>query len=341
MAILNTYFEDLITDIEPNKKIKTYAPEAHIPVRDFLQKDIEFKDFFVNSFLYGSYKRHTAVGDIDDIDIAIITNFDPNNQLHTPVEVLKKLKKALNNYYEIEDNTEFQRKSIKVKQALPDISGVDISLDLIPAIAPSGENEVLLVPDRELKKWVQSNPKGHLDYTTKLNDNGEDGEGKYVRLVKLMKWWWKYQSEARWPGKNHKPKGFWIECLTGINFNSQQENWADHFITILEGVVNAYGNTTFVPQLPDPGLPGESIKTAMTLEEFQDFMKVVKESLEIAKLAYADTSIVSSSIKWQKLFGGKFPAVEKDIYSNPTDGSGQSGFTPRTLPSTLSGSRYA
>ncbi len=312
MAILNPCFEELISAIEPDKEIKEYAQEAHAPVRDYLKQDPDFKDFFINSFLYGSYKRSTAVGDIEDIDIAVITNFDPNDQSHTPSEVLRRLKKALNNYYEIEDNTEYQRKSIKVKDALPENQETEISLDVIPAIAPNGEDDVLLVPDRELRKWVSSHPKAHLDYATNLNKENNSG-GRYIPLVKLMKWWWKYQSEQTWPQKKHKPKGFWVECLTGLCFDPSKEDWAEHFIFVLENILAKYGDYSMVPDLPDPGLSGSSIKTSMTAKEYQEFIEIVESNLREARRAYADTNKLTSSVLWQKVFGKNFPLAEDDI----------------------------
>lgn len=309
MASLNSSFEELLGKIEPNGKIQQYAQKAHVSLTDHLKSDREFGEFVENSFLYGSYKRHTAVGDIEDIDICLITNFKNNDSSLKPIEVLKNLKASISNFYELENNTEIQRKSVKVKDALPDNPSVEISLDVLPAIAPYGEDGVLLVPDKELETWVKSDPKAHLAYATNLN-SPENSSGRYIPLVKLMKWWWKYQKEERWPGEKHKPKGFWVECLTGLFFSPNKENWGESFIAVLEGIENSYGNASDVPALPDPGLPGESIKTKMTYEDFQDFIEVVKNSLDLARHAYSENDSFLSSKLWQSIFGDKFPLSE-------------------------------
>ena len=84
MPTLNTSFKTFLSNIEPNPETKKYAQEAHKPVREYLKNDEVFGEFFVDSFLYGSYARNTAVGDIKDVDIVVVTNFDPKNSEHTP-----------------------------------------------------------------------------------------------------------------------------------------------------------------------------------------------------------------------------------------------------------------
>ena len=163
MAKLPTAFTTLLSNIEPESKYKKYAQDAHEPVRNYLEQDDIFGEFMDSSFLYGSYRRSTAVGNIKDIDIALITRFDPNSEDHTPKKVLSMLKSALNKYYKEEfnenNNTEYQRKSILVKTPLPEDPEIEMTLDILPAIAPNGSEEVLLVPDRELSTWVESHPK--------------------------------------------------------------------------------------------------------------------------------------------------------------------------------------
>jgi tRNA nucleotidyltransferase (CCA-adding enzyme) len=99
MSKQNDLFDQFLSNIEPDTEAINYAQKAHQPVRDFLEKDMEFGPYFVDSFLYGSYKRHTAVGDIKDIDIVILTSFDPNSDEGTPQNVLRQLKSALARYY--------------------------------------------------------------------------------------------------------------------------------------------------------------------------------------------------------------------------------------------------
>ncbi len=240
MAELGNQFDVFLSNIEPDTEVIGYAQDAHIPVRDYLKNDPIFKDFFVESFLYGSYKRHTAVGTIKDIDIVVLTKFDPENPDDNPRSVLRKLKAALARYYDDPENPQYQRRSIRIDEPLPDVPETEMTLDIIPAVEISGSDNPLKVPDRELNSWIWSHPKGHLKYSSELNDE-EHGNGKYIPAVKMMKWWWKYQCMIRQPDvERPKPKGFWIECLTAENFDASQEGWADIFIGILQGISDKY-----------------------------------------------------------------------------------------------------
>jgi tRNA nucleotidyltransferase (CCA-adding enzyme) len=144
MAKLNDQFAEFLSNIEPDEDAIKYAQKAHQPVRKHLEEDDDFGEFFEDSFLYGSYARHTAIGEIKDIDIVVLTNFDPNNEDYSPTKVLKKLKTALNKFYKDADNTEYQRKSVKVKDPLPNYPNVYMTLDIIPAIAIDGVDNPLL-----------------------------------------------------------------------------------------------------------------------------------------------------------------------------------------------------
>lgn len=308
MAKLNEQFNEFLSNIEPDEDAIKYAQKAHQPIREHLEEDEDFGEFFEGSFLYGSYARHTATDEIKDIDIVVLTNFDPNNEDYSPKKVLRKLKKALNKYYEDSDNTEYQRKSIRVKDPLPDYPDVFMTLDIIPAIAADGDDEPLLVPDIETDTWVKSHPKGHMDYTTELNDENHC-DGYFVPLVKMMKHWWSYKKTK----KNAKPKGFWLEVLIGNVVNYSEDSYADYFISTLENISERYKNYEqfiTVPELDDPGLEGEIIKTSMTIEEFKSFVDEVKDSLEKAKLARDENDPAKSSKKWNKILGEEFPIIE-------------------------------
>lgn len=307
MAKLEAQFREFLHNIEPTSEVVGYAQEAHEPVRKCLEEEDDFKQYVISSFLYGSYKRHTAVGNIKDVDIVILTNFDPSSEEHTPHKVLRKLKAALARCYEDPENPEYQRRSIRINDPLPMHPEVEMTLDIIPAVAEGGDDEPLLVPDREQRKWIRTHPKGHIQQANDLNAYAYS-RGRYVPLVKIMKWWWKYQCELEQPEvERPKPKGFWVECLTGENFDPQQQYWADHFITVLQSVAAKYRDANQVPELQDPGLPDEVIRTSMTLSEFQVFMSIVGNSLHLAKAAESETDKLKSSELWRELFGEKFP----------------------------------
>jgi hypothetical protein len=312
MTKLNALFDKFLQNIEPDEKMVRYAHSAHDPIRTFLEEDGDFGQYVEDTFLYGSYKRHTAVGDIKDVDIVVLTNFDTESEDYAPQKVLRKLKSALARHYGDPKNQEYQRRSIRVNDPLPDNKDVEMTLDVIPAVATDGNDNPLLVPDRDVKKWILSHPKGHLEHTTELNKD-QNSKGRFVPLVKIMKWWWKYQCEIRQPDvERPKPKGFWVEVLTGENFDASKHDWIDHFIATLESISEKYSDVEDVPELPDPGLSEETVRTSMTLDEFQVFMEAVNESLEQAKEARSENNDLRSSEIYKDIFGDEFPLFDKE-----------------------------
>lgn len=308
MATLNQLFETFLSNINPDPKAVTYARHAHEPVRECLESQDEFKELVESSFLYGSYKRHTAVGDIKDVDIVILTNYDLTDEVNTPQRVLSQLKEALGRCYDDPENPQYQRRSIRIDDPLPQYEDVFMTLDIIPAVVQTDLDSPLLVPDRETRQWVPSHPKGHLRHTSKLN---KARDGKLVPLVKMMKWWWQYQCEVRQPDvERPKPKGFWVECLTGEMFEAAKPTWADCFIIVLENIVETYGDDQEVPLLDDPGVQGEKIKTKMTMAEFEVFLVAVEESLLLARKARDTDDLTEASEQWRDIFGNEFPLYD-------------------------------
>lgn len=308
MAKLNELFEEFRSSINPNQAAVNYAISAHKPVRECLENEDVFKQYVEGTFLYGSYKRHTAVGDIKDVDIVVLTNFDIEDEDNTPKAVLRKLKAALSRCYDDPENPQYQRRSIRIDDPLPDYPQVEMTLDIIPAVVVTNNDSALRVPDRDVDKWILTHPKGHLKRASELNSNKN-----YVPLVKIMKWWWKYQCEIVQPEvERPKPKGFWIECLTAENFDKDQGCWADHFIVVLENVSAKYSSVQQVPELADPGLEGETIKTNMSLDEFEVFLEVVNDSLDKARLARDASDKLASSELWREVFGENFPLYEAE-----------------------------
>lgn len=313
MSKLNSLFDQFLSNIEPDEDAVTYAQEAHKPVRDFLEHDESFGKYVEGTFLYGSYRRHTAVGDIKDVDIVLLTNFDTKDEENSPQRVLRKLKAALARYYDDPESPAYQRRSIRVNDPLPNRPDVSMTLDIIPAVAPEDDDKPLLVPDREVTEWIRSHPKGHINATSALNRDEYSG-GRFVPLVKMMKAWWQYQCEERQPEvERPKPKGFWIECLAAESFDRTQRSWADHFIAVLREISDRFDGVSEVPQLQDPGLPDQALKTSMAFEEFQVFMCAANDSLQLAIAARDHVDDLESSVMWRDILGDLFPLYEEEV----------------------------
>ena len=120
MTTSESYFRQFVKNISPDDKSSENAKNAHNNLRNHLEWKTEYKD----SFLYGSYKRFTAIHNIDDVDICMLLDIDINSDDWKPKKVLRKLKKDISNYYKIvewydDTNTDYNRRSILVKNYIP------------------------------------------------------------------------------------------------------------------------------------------------------------------------------------------------------------------------------
>ncbi len=311
MHSLGSQFESLRSAIEPSQMRKQQAKKADDPVREHLETDESFAEYHENTFLYGSYKRRTAICDIKDVDLIVVTNFTTEDD---PNDVLATLRDSL---LEIYDNADLadQRRSIRVDRPFDDDTNSELTLDVVPAIYQSGDSGLLWVPDREKQQWVKSHPQGHIDCTSALNADSYQGK-TFVRLTKMMKWWWQYQWERLQPsGENHKrkPKGFWIEVMCGQYADLDKESYPEQILALLENAFadfSDYRETGEMPELADPGMPGKTIKTSMDDDDFSVFLDVMETSLEDARAAVEAETELGAARSWRKLFGDKFPLTD-------------------------------
>jgi hypothetical protein len=317
MHKLNAQFEELRSAIEPAKARKKEARKADDPVREHLNSHESFAEHHVATFLYGSYRRRTAICDIKDVDLVVVTNFTTDDD---PLDVLDALKDSLSELYD-GANLADQRRSIRIDRPLPDDPDSELTLDVIPAIYQDEPGGALWVPDREKKTWVESHPQGHIDNTSALNAESHQGNS-FVRMSKMMKWWWQYQwdsSNASAESHTRKPKGFWIEVMCGEFADLGKESYPELILALLENAFaefNSFRETGVMPKLADPGLPEQTIKTSMTADEFSSFLDVLEQALVDARDAVEAKTERQAAQHWRKLFGHKFPLPAEESKSS-------------------------
>ena len=302
MATLNSLFEQFLSNIEPDPDTKNDAINAHEPVRDWLASHPTFKTAHVETFLAGSYRRKTSVTPIKDVDIVVVcamSEYDPNN----PRKLLNKLKAALDDNKKYKTRTTPRRRSIQI--GLP-----RIDMDIVPTVAPDGVDQPLRIPDRDVTRWFDTNPKGHIAWTEGLNANtktDKNDRGRFVPLVKMARWWKGQQLSSR-----RHPKGHMMELVAGYNHDPKAREWADVFIAWVERTITTlaiHRKSGGLPPFPDPGLPGQTIKTGMEQEDFNRFYDKLATTLPIARKArdLASSDLTASARIWQQIFGDKFP----------------------------------
>jgi tRNA nucleotidyltransferase (CCA-adding enzyme) len=93
LLTLSVYFDELLGNIEPPEHRQAVAAEIPADVRRFLKDSEDFDTVDPHSRLTGSYRRHTAIHDIKDVDFLVFVRYEGARP--EPAEVLKALRRVL------------------------------------------------------------------------------------------------------------------------------------------------------------------------------------------------------------------------------------------------------
>lgn len=292
----NARFTELLADIEPSATTKSNSSDAHTKIRQSLERDEVFKEYWEGSFLAGSYARDTAIrpkkdGDSyerADIDIIVLTNFSEDDD---PTKVLNVLaKSATRQEYEVE---RVNRRSVRVLTSKAEI-------DLVPVFETTVAYKIA---DREIDGWTPTNPPAHNDWSAQQNS---EFEGRFKPLVKLFKWW---RRENR-SGK--RPKGFVLEVLVATHAPRDETHYGECFAQMLENIALQYGSMADDDQKPwidDPGMPGSNILSKVSITSWKSFISRVRTHATAARRAQTEENVDEATKLWRKLFGDRFKST--------------------------------
>ena len=324
MYNLNSEIKEFISNIEPDDVYKSQASEAQNDLRDYLQSTDLFKDLYLDSFLSGSYKRHTAIKEIKDVDIIVILNksacrFEPTENVK---DVFNALKNALKEKYDVEQ-VEQQQRSVKLiwqfeNKKDNEIRNENLTLDVVPAIRSEEEsNYNLWIPDKNLDKWILTNPQGHIDKITEQNQNSTEinGQKPFIPFVKILKFW---KGECYKVPK--RPKGFLLECMAYNSWKNNADNWFKCLIDGYQDILNQYEKYLYsglneddkINFIKDIGIENRNIHTSTTFGNFKKFISKIKETIGMLNEAEEAESKYDAILKMQEVFGEDFFPSPKD-----------------------------
>lgn len=292
-VIPNTRFTELLTDIEPSRTTKSDSSDAHTKIRRSLEHDQFFSEYWVSSFLAGSYARDTAIrpkraGDEyerADVDIIVVTNFNEDDD---PTWVLNLLAKSVRNQGYVVERV--NRRSIRVVTSKAEI-------DLVPVFKTW---DAYKIADREIDGWTATNPPEHTNWSGARNTEFSD---RFKPMVKLFKWW---RRENR---SGLRPKGFVLEVLVAKHAPRGELHYGEGFAQMLESIVASYGDMADRDQKPwleDPGMPGNNILSKVSITNWRSFISRVRSHATIARRAQNEDGLEEATRLWRKLFGPRF-----------------------------------
>ncbi len=323
MYSLTDHFVKFLSNLQPNEDRAELARDIPDKLRDYLKDTDKIKTVDPHTRLSGSYSRYTAVKEIKDVDILLFVSNDYNDGEESVKKVINDLIGALKGFPEyLKDETGYvkadlalkrQRRSVQVHITL---NGQEFDVDVVPSIAVDGFDKPLLVPDRDLSKWVSSNPLGYGKLLSKLN---KEHSNKIVPLIKIFKHWRDVQM------KRMRPKSYWLECIVCKHVNTDKldvtdSSWGELFLSLMNAIFDDYydkwKNSEDAPVIKDPML-NNNVAKPWSRSEFSAFMNRIEESRRLAERALKEDDEDKAIKLWQELFNDDdeteyFPSVVEE-----------------------------
>jgi hypothetical protein len=326
MYSLTAHFVKFMSNIQPGGNRAELAMEIPDKLREYLRDTDKIKTVSPHTRLSGSYARYTAIKEIKDVDILLFISKDHKDGEESVKKAINELINALKGFPEyLKDETgkveadlalRRQRRSVQVHLTLAEQK---FDVDVVPSINDDGIEEPLLVPDRDLSKWVRSHPLGYGSYLSGVN---KDNFNKIIPLIKIFKHWRDIQM------KRKRPKSYWLECLVCKYADAEQldvndSSWGELFLSLLLAIYNdlcdIWKNNTGVPVIEDPML-GNNVAKSWTRDEFEYFIRRIEESKRWAEKALNEEDEKKAIEIWQKLFNDDedkeyFPCVVDENFA--------------------------
>lgn len=247
-------------------------------------------------FLTGSYARHTKTKPLKDVDIFFCLGEGARQwrQKH-PIEVLSAFRECLAVAYG-KDAVEIGRRCVTVefekRNPTADDEGKVLSNDAVPAYELADCYEI---PDRELGRWIKTDPEIHKERSTAKN---KALGGEWVPLVKMLK---------RWNRSANKPiaPSFLVEVMALELIDPPFSDYASEirrfFAAALDGIMQDW---------PDPAGYGPPVSDQMTAQKRQDAVAALRTAeVKAARAVHLERQGKNGEalLLWRDVMGKYFP----------------------------------
>jgi hypothetical protein len=247
-------------------------------------------------FLTGSYARHTKTKPLKDVDIFFcLGDGDRKWRDKHPDEVLKAFQQCISKKYGA-DAVEIGRRCVTVefekRNPTADDEGKVLSNDAVPAYELAGYYEI---PDRDLGKWIKTDPEIHKEKSTAKN---KALGGRWVPVVKMLK---------RWNRSANKPisPSFLIEVmaldLVDPPFSNYPSEIRRFFAAALDGILQDW---------PDPAGYGPPVSDQMTAQKRKDAVAALRTAeVKAARAVHLEQQGKNGEalVLWREVMGKYFP----------------------------------
>lgn len=288
-------FRKFKSRLELNTREQENASKRQREVREHLSSKLQIDD----SFLTGSYGRHTNSKPLKDIDIFFVLGSDYRS--HRPEDVLTEFYDVLADEYGSNAVTK-QDHSVGIDFGVV-VDADDntdyrvVSVDCVPAFTKGNNYEI---PDRRSGGgWIETNPKTHANLAKEAHQNYSN---EWKGIVRMVKYW---NGNPCHEEKPIKPS-FLIEvmaldCLHG-EWAGSHERVIQRFFATLHDRINE--------EWSDPAELGPPVSSQMDGHRIERAQRILDQAdREIARaIRLAREGKNGEALKaWRDFFGPRFP----------------------------------
>ena len=287
-------FNTFLSNIEPSKTTVNYISSIQTNLRSYLKNHERYKSIHVDTFLSGSYAKHTSIRPVSgdkkrDVDIVVVTTYSAEDDACDVLEELKDVLLEKADY----STARVQHHSVGIEMG-------GISVDIVPVITDEDDDQLYYVGDSETGEWSITDPKGHKSWSTRVN---QDNNNKYKPLVKIFKW----RRRVNCPAGKKYPKGITLEKIIADNLGDSSLGTEDFLIETMQNIISAYkedySDQSINPVIDDPSekIAGNDLLAGYSTSDFSAFIN--KLSTHVALL----NSDGTTNATWRTILGNEFP----------------------------------
>jgi len=261
MATVREAFQTFISSLELTSAEQNEATRQHNVVRENLRVHLGGIE---RDILSGSYSRRTAIRPLNDIDIFIILEEAKHGAIRGqhPTACLEAVRAALAGAYPGKAAATLQGRSVNIAFA-----GTGIAYDIVPAFNVS--EGVYIIPDRDRKSWIKTNPEKHKEALRLAN---ERAGSKLNPLIKAAK---------HWNAHNKKPlRSFHLEVMSYGAFKAPPASYPEGLRDLF-----AFLSSSIAVRCPEPAGVGPNIDDGMAQDERTRIQVALKQAAETASRA--------------------------------------------------------
>lgn len=289
------YYEELdeiliriAESIQLDETRKKRMESAYSAIEEVMNNDEKFFDKLkFEIYPQGSVKIGTTVKpkEHDEFDLDIVVHIITDWTKYTSSQIYNELKRVLEENKTYKDKVELKNRCIRINY-----SG-DFHMDILPGIQESSsDNGKLKIPDRELKSWTTSNPRGYAEWFLENANNvtesllekafsREDLELEEFskkkplkRAVQLLKM---YRDEYFTNNKDASTSSIILTTLAAKHYNNSASVY-ESINHIINGVIAEINNVSILkvvnPKNPEENFSEKWITDSNLYKSFKSFI---------------------------------------------------------------------